>query len=107
MIDSPLMGSREVEVCLVVKTPGGGRASWLWAFTPRPGRGITSPGSAHLVQRTGTCCTWWAVVPVVWGLVFLWIISPSAMGYSSPDKIGQSGGVIEVCNTMLPLKGAV
>ena len=80
-----------MEVCLVVKTPGGGRVSWLWASTPRPGRRITSPSSVHLVQRTGTCLTLWVVVPVVWGPVFLWVISPSAMGYSSLDKIDWSG----------------
>ena len=105
--DSLPIGNREVEVCLVVKTPGGGRVSWLRASTPRPGRGMTSPGSVHREQRTGTCLTWWVVVSVVWGLVFLWIISPSAMGYSSPDKIGQSGGVVEVCNALSPLKGVV
>ena len=81
--------------------------SWLRASTPRPGRGMTSPGSWHLVQRTGTCLTWCVVVSVVWGLEFLWIISPSTMGYNSPDKTDQLGRVVEVCNALPSLKGMV
>ena len=102
MSDSLPMGSREVEVCLVVKTPEERKG----VLGPRPGRGMISPGSVHLAQWTGTCLMWWVVVSV-WGLVFLWIISPLVKGHSSLDKIGQSGGVVEVCNALLPLKGVI
>ena len=102
-MDSPLKGSREVKVYQM----GGGRVSWLRTSTHRPGRGITSPGPVYLVQRTGTCRTGWVIVFVIWGLVFFCVISSSAMGHSSPDKIGQLGGIVEVCNAMPPLKGVV
>ena len=72
--------------------------SRLRASTPRPGKGMTSPGC--LVHRTGTCLMWWVVVSIFWRLVFLWIIFPSAMGYSSLDKIDQLGEVVEVCNAL-------
>ena len=81
--------------------------SRLRASAPRPGRGMTSPGSVCLAHRMGTCLMRWVVVSIFWRLVFLWIISPSAMGYSSLDKIGQSGGAVEVCNALPSWKQVV
>ena len=89
-----------MEVCLVVLTPGERDVSRLRASAPRPGKEMASPGSVCLVHRMGTCLMWWVVVSIFWRSVFCWIISPSAMGNSSLDKIGQSGGAVEVCNAL-------